>query len=119
MRRVTFFLTGVLIIVLSGCSKYEIPKPELPEDIPTDVSYSADIQPIFDAKCVNCHSGANDPDLTADWSYDELIDGDYVDTDDPLSSVLYEIFSGTHDGRATEEEVLYILGWIVEGAENN
>lgn len=119
MRREILFLAGFLLLVVAGCTKYEIPAPELPEGIPADVSYSADVQPIFDAKCVSCHGGATSPDLTRDWSYDELIDGDYVNTDDPLESPLYQIFLGTHDGRATEEEVLTILGWIVEGAEDN
>lgn len=118
MRRVIFILTGSLILLLSGCSKYEIPVPECPEGS-SGISFSADIQPIFDAKCVVCHGGATAPDLSDGWSYEELIDGEYVDTEFPCSSILYEVFSGTHDGRATDEEVLDILGWIQEGAENN
>jgi len=119
MRRVIYILTGSLILILSGCSKYEIPAPEYPDGIPTDISFSGDIQPFFDNSCVMCHSGGQSPDLSAGWSYEEIIDGGYVDTDDPLASPLYGIFSGTHDGRATNHEVLSILGWIIEGAENN
>jgi len=115
MRRVIFVLTSMVIMFLSGCEKYIFEKP----DMPTDVSFSADIQPIFDNSCVSCHSGGIDPDLRPDNSYDALIDGGYVDTDDPESSVLYETLRGTHDTRATEEEKLYILGWITEGALNN
>ena len=118
MRRMIYILTGLVIMVLSGCEKYIFEKP----DIPTDVSFSDQIQPIFDANgadCVSCHSGGIDPDLRPDNSYDALIDGGYVDTDDPESSVLYETLRGTHDARATEEEKLYILGWIIEGALNN
>ncbi len=119
MRRMLIILTGALVMMLSGCTKYEIPKPECPEDLPTGVSYSADIQPIFDQKCVMCHGGGQAPDLSPGWSYDELMDGGYVDTDFPCSSSLYEIFSGTHGGRANEEELLIILGWIDEGAQDN
>jgi len=119
MRRLIFILTGLLISLLSGCSKYEIPAPDYPEGIPTGVSFSADIQPIFDNDCVLCHSGGQAPDLSQGWSYDELIDGEFVNTDDPLTSSIYQVFSGSHDGRATNHEVLTILGWIIEGAENN
>lgn len=121
MRRLIFLLTGSLILMLSGCSKYEIPKPECPENLPTDVSFATDVQPIFDAKCnaAVCHGGGQAPDLSAGWSYDELIDGEYVDTEFPCSSKLYEVFSGTHGGRATDEELLTILGWIDEGAQDN
>lgn len=118
MRRLIFILTGALILVLTGCSKYEIPAPECPEGT-ADVSFSSDIQPIFDNSCLVCHSGGQAPDLSPGWSYDELMDGEYVDIDFPCSSILYEIFSGTHDGRVTTEEALDILGWIQEGAENN
>ena len=114
-----FFLTGVAILGLSACSKYTIPAPEYPDGMPENVSYSGDIQPIFDNKCLTCHSGGQSPDLSPDWSYDELIEGGYVNSDEPMESSLYQIFDGTHQGRATYDETLYILGWIKEGAENN
>ena len=118
MRRLLMILAGSLLI-LTACTKYEIPKPPCPEDLPTGVSYSADVQPIFDQKCVMCHSGGQVPDLRPDWSYDELIDGEYVDTDFPCSSALYETLTGSHADRIEEDEVLTILGWIDEGAEDN
>ena len=118
MRRL-MILTGSMIVILAACTQYEIPAPECPEDLPTNVSYSADVQPIFDASCVMCHSGGQSPDLRPDWSYDELIDGGYVDTDFPCSSELYLVLIGSHDGRATDEEELIILGWMDEGAEDN
>jgi len=118
MRRL-MILAGSMIVILAACTQYEIPAPECPEDLPTNVSYSADVQSIFDASCVMCHSGDQAPDLRPDWSYDELIDGEYVDIDFPCSSYLYEILIGSHADRVTEDEVLTILGWIDEGAEDN
>ena len=118
MRREMILLTGLLILILSGCTKYEIPTPPCP-DGDTSAKYAADIQPIFNQKCITCHSGSQKPDLSDGWSYDELIDGGYVDTDFPCESLLYQKFSDSHDGRATEEEVLQILGWIQDGANNN
>ena len=111
-------LAGALVI-LAACTKYEIPKPPCPEDLPTGVSYSADVQPIFDQGCIMCHSGAQSPDLRSDWSYDELIDGEYTDVDFPCSSKLYEVLTGSHGDRIADEDLLTILGWITEGAEDN
>jgi hypothetical protein len=119
MRRWIMLLTGSLIVILAACTKYEIPKPPCPEDLPTGVSYANDVQVIFDAKCVICHSGDQVPDLSPGWSYDELIDGEYVDTDFPCSSKIYEILTGSHADRIDEEEVITILGWIDEGAQDN
>jgi hypothetical protein len=118
MRRLIFVLTGALLFILSACTKYEIPTPPCPDGDIT-AKLSADIQPIFNAKCIVCHSGSQAPDLSDGWAYDELIDGGYIDTDFPCESVLYQVFSGTHDGRASEDEVLQILGWIQDGAQDN
>lgn len=118
MRRVMIILTGSLILALSGCTKYTIPTPPCPEGDLT-AKYAADVQAIFNKNCISCHSGNQSPDLSDGWSYDELIDGGYVDTDFPCESKLYQVFSGSHDGRATEDEILKILGWIQDGAQNN
>ena len=119
MRRLIMGLTGLLIMILSGCTKYEIPKPECPEDLPTGVSFASDVQAIFDKSCVMCHSGGQAPDLSPGWAYDELMDGDYVDTDSPCSSSLYTKLAEGHNNVPTEEELLTILGWIDEGAKDN
>jgi hypothetical protein len=118
MRRAIIMVAGALIVVLSGCTKYEIPTPPCP-DGDTTAKYSSAIQPIFNSNCISCHSGNQSPDLSDGWSYDELISGGYVDTDFPCESILYQKFSGSHDGRATEDEVLQILGWIQDGAQDN
>ena len=119
MRRLLKILTASLVVILAACTKYEIPKPPCPEDLPTNVSYSADVQPIFDDNCIMCHSGGQSPDLRAGWSYDELFDGEYVDTEFPCSSILYMKLAEGHNNVPTEEELLTILGWIDEGAEDN
>jgi len=106
-----------MILILAGCSNYEYPL-DCPDGT-LGVSYSGDIQPIFNSSCVSCHSGGQAPDLSEGWSYDELTEGGYVDTDSPCESDLYQVFSGTHEGRATDEEADQILGWIQEGAQDN
>ena len=110
-------MPGILaaILVISACEKVVYPPPEIPDQ----VSYSADIQPIWDNKCVNCHAGSRPPDLRPENSYASLINGGYVDTDNPEESELMKTLYGTHDSRATEAEKQLILVWIEEGAKNN
>ena len=116
MRRLVLLLAGVLVALATGCEKYIIPPPVIEEG----VSYSEQVQPIFDDKCVNCHSGGMDPDLRPEESYEFLTTNGYVDTLNPESSLIYsKLLSGPHASRATEEEKLIILQWITEGAQNN
>jgi len=52
---------------VSSCSNNnEVPVPE------TQISYSMDMQPYFDAKCIGCH-GSRDPNLETPDSYDNII----------------------------------------------
>ena len=112
-----FMFTGMFLtaLLLSSCEKVVYP----PIEAPTDVSYSADIQPIFDAKCISCHAGSLSPDLTPEVSYEELMNGGYVDTINPPNSLLMQQLYGSHDARATETEKQSILVWIEGGALNN
>ena len=119
MRSLIVLLTGSLIWILSGCSNYEIPAPPCPDGT-SGMSFSGDIQPIFSNNCLACHSGSQSPDLSPGWSYEELSEGGYIDTEFPCDSRLYLAFSlSVHDGKITEEEQVRILGWIQEGAEDN
>ncbi|MGW8315892.1 MAG: hypothetical protein ACWGNV_09855 [Bacteroidales bacterium] len=116
MRRMALLVSGVLIVLASGCEKYIIPPPVIEEG----VSYADQVQPIFDDKCVTCHSGSLNPDLRPGESYEFLTTNGYVDTLNPESSKIYEhLQSGAHAGRATDEDKLLILQWIKEGAQNN
>ena len=115
MRRLILPVTCLLVMSLFSCEKFIIYPPEIPEGI----SYSEAIQPIFDGKCVSCHGGNRAPDLRPENSYDELINGGFVNIEDPESSELYQKLRGTHDSRASEEDKLLILQWITEGALNN
>ncbi len=114
-----------MIAILAACDKYTIPTPPCEEGA-TDVSYSGDIQPIFDNKCVSCHSGDKAPDLRKGWSYDELINGvgstgePYVaEPEFACESILYQTVSGGHYAETSDDEILQILGWIQEGAQDN
>lgn len=118
MKRLFFIifaavLTGILLF--DSCEKVVYPIPELPDT----VSYSLDIQPVWDSKCINCHNGGRDPDLRPEHSHDALVNGGYVDTGNPANSELMQTLYGTHDSRATEADKQLILLWIEEGAKDN
>jgi hypothetical protein len=119
-RKIAYlFLVLFGLIFLASC-EYETIQP-LPA--PTgDISYSADIQPIWDGSCVGCHGqGLTPPDLRASVSYSSLIDGGYVNTSTPESSTIYTclISGGTMAGKANNSQVTLILTWIQQGAKNN
>jgi hypothetical protein len=103
----------------SGCYYDKVYTPE-PEG---DISYSKDIQPFFDGSCVGCHSaGTGIPlNLETTVSYDNLINGGYISTGDPSSSVLYVKIApgGSMETYATDNERALTLKWIEQGAKNN
>ena len=88
----TFKFLGLSLILLmtlnTGCYYNKTPLPPEPEG---DISYSQQIQPFFDTKCVACHvAGTGIPlDLEASVSYNNLFTGNYIDTTDASASVLY------------------------------
>ena len=96
--------------------------PEI--ELPDTVSFSLDIIPIFEEKCISCHYGIINPDLTADNAYESLINGGYVSQDTTIlpaeSSLIYKkLQSSGHNNRATETEKAKILEWIKQGSKNN
>ena len=108
-------LTGILLF--GSCEK--VVYPPLVIELPDTVSYSLDIQPIWDNKCVDCHNGGRDPDLRPENSYESLSGGGYINVNDPAESELMKKLYGSHDSRAKEAEKQLILLWIDEGAKNN
>jgi len=108
-------LAGILLF--GSCEKVVFPPVEI--ELPDTVSYSLDIQPVWDNKCVSCHNGGRDPDLRPENSYVSLMSGGYINIDEPEESELMKKLYGSHDSRATEGEKQLILAWIDEGAKNN
>lgn len=119
------FKTLVFIVlagfVLSSC-EYEWIQPEK-TPVPTEVSFSNDLIPIFDNGCNTgvCHgAGATAPDLTPANAYNALMDGGFVNTDTPEASSLYTTMAtGTMKNYTTPGDEDIVLGWIQQGAKNN
>ena len=113
-----FALAG---FILCSC-EYEWIQPEK-KLVPENVSFSADIIPIFDKGCNIgvCHgAGATPPDLTPENAYNSLIDGAYVDTETPEASILYNTMkSGSMRTYTDPGDEEIVLAWIEQGAKNN
>lgn len=99
----------------------ERPVPEIPTDPDNpgyvEISFSNDIQPIFNSSCVQCHNGTVSPDLTEGNSYSSLVPS-YVTPEDSNGSQLYNQVLSGHGG-LSPEEIGLIKGWIDQGANLN
>ena len=115
------FLSGALICILTACEyDYIIPTPPPPVIVGDTISYSQDIQPIFNAKCNSCHSGVN-PVLTSSVSYNSLVSGNYVVANSPATSELYIVCKagGSMSSYVSSAQLLLISRWITAGAKND
>ncbi|WP_421774556.1 c-type cytochrome domain-containing protein [Gracilimonas sp.] len=130
-------LTALLLFVLFfsiGCISNVEDISETPDINPNDISYSADIQPIFTSSCGSCHinSSTNGVNLT---SYSTTINstgsvagGPIVVPGEPENSPLVEKIKPdpsygsrmpTTGQYLTPTEIAKIEAWITGGAEDN
>ena len=127
MKKRSIFLILVLFtIFFTGC-KYNFIVPEEvtpPNPDGEPVKYSTQIQPIFDAKCIDCHKpgASNGLDLTSANSYNMVVPSK-IDATTPENSEIYVYplsTSTTHSQKKyTTNEANLVLTWIEEGAKNN
>ena len=120
--------TGLILslgLILTSCYK-DIIKPNLaddPEGTPKQVSYSNELKPLFNTNCApaGCHvSGARKPYLTVDISYNQIVNGGFVDLALPKESKLYKNVYGEmaqYIPSAKDKQKVY--DWIRNGAPNN
>ena len=122
-RDLIFLGYGVILLMGTSCFYDE----GLPESGPPGgvVSYSLDIQPIFNTNCVSCHPGVvASPDLTEGNSYGSIMNNIYIIPNNPDESLLYQRIIGTPsimppNGSLPAAEINLIRGWIEQGALNN
>jgi len=123
--KVKIFLVMILLGGFSAGCYYDIVKPADPNAPPQNVSYSGDLQPIFDANCTasGCHGAdSHVPILLAEESYNSLMAGGFVNTQIPTESILYkELASGAMPttGKLPSSQIQMVLDWIKLGAPNN
>ena len=95
--------------------------PEIPDLGPDPVSFAAEIQPIFTAKCIACHPPTRGLDLSEGNAYASINNATYINLGTPAESLIYTKPSptGSHPGKYTTTEAALLLRWIEEGAQNN
>jgi hypothetical protein len=119
------FAFTFLVVVLSGCKySFIVPVEVIDPDDPDapQISYAAEIQPIFDSKCTYCHDGSRNPNLTSGNSYSSLSSGGYINTDNPEESKIYTQTDPTAGGshmKVSAAESALLLAWIKQGAKDN
>ncbi len=120
-RMLTLTLIFGVGICFSSCHWHTIEPQEI-EPISDNVSFSTDIQPIFESKCVSCHTG-RDPVLNSGSSYNSLTTGNYLNTGSPSTSPFYvKLSTDQHPsagGTFSPSELTLLLAWIQQGANNN
>ena len=119
------FAIVFLVLTLAGCKySFIVPVEGIDPDDPDapQISYAAEIQPIFDSKCTSCHDGSRNPNLTSGNSYSSLSSGGYINTDNPEESKIYMQTDPTTGGshkKVTPAESDLLLVWIKQGAKDN
>ena len=113
-------------LMATSCYYDEMPA-EAVIPIPETVSYTTDIQPLWDQSCTSCHkTGATAPDLTAANSYLALTKNNkYVIPGNAAGSSLHKSLMG--DGAAlmppggqwSDSKIALVDKWINAGALNN
>ena len=124
-----FMLLMVVVMgfSISSCVKditvIELPGANLPTE--TELSFTDSIVPIFQTKCVRCHTtGGRAPDVTPANAYSSLMNGGYVVAKDPDNSLLMKWLTG-QEARpmptSGPDDALNALvyTWIKQGAKNN
>jgi len=128
MKKLLFqiVLVSSISLLCFSCYYDEIPDHILnPPELPTDpgdpdyveFSFGDDIQPIFNANCIGCHSSQT-PILTENNAYNNIVP-DYITPNDADNSALYNKVLGGGHGGLTSDETNLIKAWINQGAENN
>ncbi|MCC7302612.1 MAG: hypothetical protein IT233_08220 [Bacteroidia bacterium] len=127
MRKI-FLLLGFLTFIATSCRKDQ--GPISLHNHSHGVSYTNDIQPIWNANCISCHDETHFAlNLKSCCSWYELmttgLNAPYVDTVTPSASVLHMRLAGTQlpamppGNPLTQAEIDLVFQWIEEGAKNN
>ncbi|MEP6616144.1 MAG: hypothetical protein ABJA57_06170 [Ginsengibacter sp.] len=127
MKRIIVFagLMFAMAIYLTSCYK-DVILPQTtadPDGPPQAVSFKTELAPLFNASCgiSGCHvEGSHKPFMATDISYQEIINGGFVNTSVPKASILYIQINGEmreHIPNAADRQKVY--DWIRNGAPNN
>jgi len=123
---IQYLMTLTVVLMVTSCYYDEMP-PVAATPIPDTVSYSKDVQPLWDANCISCHkSGGTSPDLSSANSYSALTtNSKYVIANDAANSLVHKALMGSGapqmptNGKMSDSKIALIDKWINAGALNN
>ena len=127
MKRLIKYV-GVIFMMgfaLTGCYK-DVVLPDAavdPDAPPQAVSFKNDIAPMVNTKCATsgCHNiGGHKPYMSLAVSYDQIVNGGYVNTLIAKQSIIYIKINGEmkeYIQSAIDRQKIY--DWIRNGAPNN
>ncbi len=124
---VTFLVTAFLLIQNQTMSVVNAAQPSAQIVSVENVSFSRDIYPLVERRCVKCHGGEFPSEGLSMESYQSLMQGSQngvvIVAGDANNSLLFEkVESGEMPKRGTDltaQEIELIRQWINEGALNN
>lgn len=122
-----FISLSASLLLLAGCYRDKTVLLDTGEEITRTVTFGGDIIPIFNSSCNlgGCHnSGGKAPDLSAANAYNALLNGNYINTGNPVSSVLFQWMTGKMGtpmpvSGINKDYNALVLAWIKQGAQNN
>lgn len=96
----------------------------IPQATSQQVSFSTDIQPIFDSRCISCHGGTEGLYLD---SYTGVMNGSMgwpvVIPGDPINSRLIQLVSSGYmpygGPPLSQAQIQILVDWVTAGAPNN
>lgn len=125
MKKIIIITIGLLIGFSVTSCYYDTLPEEVFVPVPGGVSYAADIQPIWNQSCVNCHRGSEPPDLRAENSFRVLTNEGWVVPGDPEASILFRYLTGNGaslmppGNPLTTQRINLVRQWILDGAQDN
>jgi len=115
-------------VLLLACTK---PQQQITCSLPVTVSYSNDVQTIFNTQCATsgCHTGSSPTgnlNLSTGNSYAQLSKkgSGYIDTITPTNSLLYAQMNSSSSpmppsGKLDDCKIQLVLKWLQQKARNN
>jgi hypothetical protein len=127
MKKIIQYLMMLTVSLMATSCYYDEMPPEAVIVIPETVSYSKDVQPLWDQDCISCHKpNATAPDLTAANSYSALTaNNKYVIPGNAAGSKIHKSLVGDGaavmptSGKWSDSKIALVDKWITAGALNN
>ena len=127
MKQLIIYAGFIFIMAVGLISCYKdiiLPDAKVDPDAPAQaVSFKNEIAPMVNTKCAlaGCHvTGGHKPYMATGMAYQEIVNGEFVNTIIPKESIIYKMINGEmqqYIPSAADRQKIY--DWIRNGAPNN